>query len=54
MCESVNSIKFMYVFDCSMSQKICDEAVKKDSKILKFLRDYFKTQEIYEKGVKKS
>ena len=53
MCESVNSTMFMYVFDYSMSQKMGDEAVEKDSKILKFLRDYFKTQEICEKAVKK-
>lgn len=33
-------------------QKICDKAVEKDSNMLMFVLDYFKTQEMCEKVVK--
>ena len=42
--ESVDIIIFMYVSDCSKTQNMCDKAVEKDSKMLKFVPDYLKTQ----------
>ena len=33
---------------------MCDKTVEKDSKMLKFAPDYFKTQGMCEKAVKKS
>ena len=33
---------------------MCDRAVEKDLKMLKFVPDYFKTQEMCEKPVKRS
>ena len=35
-------------------KKMCDKTVEKDSKMLKFAPDYFKTQGMCEKAVKKS
>ena len=44
MCESVDRTMFMYISDCFKTIKICDKAVEKDSEILKFVPDYFKTK----------
>ena len=54
MSESVNSTIFTQVSDCSETQKMCDKTVQKDSKMLKFVPDYFKTHAMREKVVKKS
>ena len=43
---------FIHVFYCSKTQKLCDEVVEKYSKRLKFICDYFRTQEMCEKVVK--
>ena len=37
-----------------VKKKMCDETVEKDSKMLKFVPDYFKTQKKCEKAVKKA
>ena len=42
---------FLNVSDYSKAQKMCDKAVKKDSKMLKCVPDYFKTQEMCKKAV---
>ena len=52
-CHKVNGTIFMHASDCSKTQKMCDKAVEKDSKKLKFVPDYFKAQEISQKAVKK-
>ena len=36
MCESVDGTIFMHDSDCSKTQKLCDKAVEKDSKMSKF------------------
>ena len=55
ICESINSRIFKLVFDCSKTQKkISGVTVRKDSKVLKFVPDFFKTQEICEIAVKNS
>ena len=35
-------------------KKMCDKAVEKDSMMLKFIPDHFKTQKMCEKYIKKS
>ena len=50
MSESVDSTMFMHVSYCSKTQKMCDKAVEKDSKMLKFVPDYFKTQDMCKKS----
>ena len=52
MCGSIDSKMFIHVFACSKTQKMCDTAIQKDSEMLKFVPDYFKTQEMCEKTVK--
>lgn len=49
MCDSVDGTKFMHVSDRSKTHKMFDKVVEKDSKMLKFLSDYIKTQEMCEK-----
>ena len=50
MCESIGSTIFMHVSDCSKTQKMCDGAVDKDSKMLKCVPDCFKTHEMCKKA----
>ena len=35
MRESVDSTMFMHASDCSKTQKMCDKAIEKDSKMFK-------------------
>ena len=51
MRKSVDSIMFMHVSYYSETQKICHKAAEKDSKMLKFVPDYFKTHEKCKKVV---
>ena len=44
MHESVDSTMIMHVSDYSKTQKMCDKAAEKDSKMFKFVPDCFKTQ----------
>ena len=53
ICESIHTAIFMHFFVCSKTRKINDKLVEKDSKMSKFLSDYFKTPEICSKAVKK-
>ena len=53
MRESVDTIMFMHVSDCSKTQKIGHKTVEKDSKMLKLAPGDFKTQEMSVKAVKK-
>ena len=41
----------MHVFYYSKTRKMCDKTLEKDSKMLRFVPDFFKTQEICEKPV---
>ena len=52
MCAAYTNV--YTCFGLLKTQKMCDKTVEKDSKMLKFVPDYFKTQEIREKAVKKS
>ena len=52
MCLKVESAMFMQVSDCSKTEINCGKAVKKDLKMLKFVPDYFKTQEMRKKLLK--
>ena len=45
VCESIDGTFLMHVSGCSNNtQEMCDKAVEKNSKMLKFVLDYFKTQ----------
>ena len=47
MCESIDSTFFTHVSVCSNNiQEMCDKAVGKNSKMLKFVLDYLKTQQM--------
>ena len=51
ICKSVYSTILMHIFYCSKTRKMCDKTLEKDSKMLRFVPDFFKTQEICEKAV---
>lgn len=53
MCENVDSTMFMYDSDNSKTRKMCDKAVEKKSKDVKFVADYFKLNKCAKKTDKK-